>query len=166
MVAGSTGLLEAAPQVSTLGEDRMTGAVTAGHVAGSKFPTLPVAYQQIIFDAAGVDWMHGQISAIVASSADAVTDVRDAGGTFTDMDPAAKQVILDTQEELVDGVIEENVRTDLQASAEKWAGVVEELGYTDDGTLDELDSWYDPETDFRPLATRVFEEAALPHRPA
>ena len=52
MVAGSTGLLEVAPHLSTLGEDRFTGAVTAGHVAGSSFETLPLPYQQIIFDAA------------------------------------------------------------------------------------------------------------------
>jgi TRAP-type C4-dicarboxylate transport system substrate-binding protein len=171
MVAGSTGLLEVAPHVSTLGEDRFTGAVTAGHVAGSSFETLPLPYQQIIFDAANIDWFHGQISAVVGSSADAVADVREAGGEFTDMSAEAKDTILETQEELVDGLIEdgvidEDIRTGLQDRGKYWAGVVEELGYTDGGDLADLDEWYDQEaTDFRPLAEQVYQEGALAHRP-
>jgi TRAP-type C4-dicarboxylate transport system substrate-binding protein len=171
MVAGSTGLMEVAPHVSTLGEDRFTGAVTAGHVAGSSFETLPLPYQQILFDAANIDWFHGQVSAVVGSSADAVTDVREAGGEFSDMSDEAKKTVLDTQEELVDGliadgVIDEEVRAGLQDRAGHWATVVEELGYSDDGELADLDEWYDQEaTDFRPLAEQVYQEGALAHRP-
>ncbi|MGO1396977.1 MAG: C4-dicarboxylate ABC transporter substrate-binding protein [Brevibacterium yomogidense] len=171
MVAGSTGLLEVAPHLSTLGEDRFTGAVTAGHVAGSSFETLPLPYQQIIFDAANIDWFHGQISAVVGSSADAVADVREAGGEFTDMSDEARDTVLETQEDLVDGliadgVIEEEIRTGLQDRAEHWASVVDELGYTDDGDVADLDEWYDQEaTDFRPLAEQVYQEGALAHRP-
>ncbi|WP_349826818.1 C4-dicarboxylate ABC transporter substrate-binding protein [Brevibacterium litoralis] len=170
MVAGSTGLLEAAPQVSTMGEDRFTGAVTAGHVAGSGVQNLPLAYQQIIFDAAGVDWMHGQVAAIIGSSADAVTDVRDAGGAFTEMDSEAAQAILDTQAEIAeqvvaDGVIEEEVRAALESDVDRWMDDVADLGLTDDGDLAELDEWYDPETDFRPLMALAFQEGALAHRP-
>lgn len=172
MVAGSTGLMEVAPHVSTLGEDRFTGAVTAGHVAGASFETLPLPYRQIIFDAANIDWLHGQISAVVGSSADAVADVREAGGEFADMSGDAKETVLETQEELVDGliadgVIDEEVRTGLQDRAQHWATVVEELGYADDGDLADLDEWYDQEaTDFRPLAEEVYQEGALAHRPA
>ncbi|MGO1452932.1 MAG: C4-dicarboxylate ABC transporter substrate-binding protein [Brevibacterium yomogidense] len=171
MVAGSTGLLEVAPHLSTLGEDRFTGAVTAGHVAGSSFETLPLPFQQIIFDAANIDWFHGQISAVVGSSADAVADVREAGGEFTDMSDEARDTVLETQEDLVDGliadgVIEEEIRTGLQDRAEHWASVVDELGYTDDGDVADLDQWYDQEaTDFRPLAEQVYQEGALAHRP-
>lgn len=171
MVAGSTGLLEVAPHVSTFGEERMTGAVTAGHVAGSSFEQLPVPYQQIIFDAANLDWFHGQISAMVASSAAAVTDVREAGGTFTEIDQDVEDNILSTQEELVDGliadgVVDEELREQLQESADRWAGIVSELGYTDDGDLADLDEWYDADsTDFRPLGEQVYEAGALSHRP-
>lgn len=172
MVAGSTGLLEAAPHVSTFGEERMTGAVTAGHVAGASFEQLPLPYQQIIFDAAGVDWFHGQIAAIVSSSADAVADVREAGGSFSEMDQDVEENILATQEEIVDGLIEDGVieesnREELKESAKTWADAVEELGYTDGGELAELDQWYDVEgTDFRPLGEQVFEKGALEHRPS
>lgn len=171
MVAGSTGLLEVAPHVSTFGEERMTGAVTAGHVAGSRFESLPLPYQQIIFDAANIDWFHGQIAAMVGSSAVAVSDVRDASGSFTEVAQDVEDTILDTQEELVDklvedGVIEEDLRTQLRDGADKWTDVVEELGYTDDGELSELDEWYDADrTDFRPLGEKVFAEGAQAHRP-
>ncbi|HLR44686.1 MAG TPA: C4-dicarboxylate ABC transporter substrate-binding protein [Brevibacterium sp.] len=171
MVAGSTGLLEVAPHVSTFGEERMTGAVTAGHVAGSRFDGLPLPYQQIIFDAANIDWFHGQIAAMVGSSGAAVSDVKAAGGTFTEIDQEVEDSILATQEELVDGliaegVVDEGLRSGLQDGADKWTGIVEEMGYTDAGDLSELDEWYDADsTDFRPLGERVFEEGALAHRP-
>lgn len=171
MVAGSTGLLEVAPHVSTFGEERMTGAVTAGHVAGSRFDELPLPYQQIIFDTANIDWFHGQIAAMVGSSGAAVSDVKEAGGTFTEIDQEVEDSILATQEELVDGliaegVVDEGLRSGLQDGADKWTGIVDEMGYTDDGDLSELDEWYDADsTDFRPLGERVFEEGALAHRP-
>ncbi|WP_029090348.1 hypothetical protein [Brevibacterium album] len=171
MVAGSTGLLEAAPQVSTLGEERFTGAVTAGHVAGSSFASLPLAYQQIIFDAAGIDWMHGVTSAILGSSADAVADVRAAGGEFTEMDPEAAEAILTTQQEIADqlvadGTVEEDVREGLVESGVRWSERVLELGYEDGGDLAALDEWYEADgVDFRPLTEEAFRAGALAHRP-
>jgi hypothetical protein len=100
-----------------------------------------------------------------------VADVREAGGEFTDMSSEASDTVLETQEELVDGLIEdgvidEDVRTGLQDRAEHWADVVDELGYTDGGDLADLDEWYDQDaTDFRPLAEQVYQEGALAHRP-
>jgi hypothetical protein len=50
--------------------------------------------------------------------------------------------------------------------ADKWTGIVDELGYTDDGELAELDQWYEPgSVDFRPLTERLFTDAAASHRP-
>ncbi|WP_291797552.1 C4-dicarboxylate ABC transporter substrate-binding protein [Brevibacterium sp.] len=172
MVAGSTGLLEAAPQVSTLGDERFTGAVTAGHVAGSSFEALPLAYRQILFDAAGIDWTHGVTAAVVGSSVDAVADVRAAGGEFREMDADAAEVILSTQREIAeqlvaDGVVDASVRDGLVESGARWMERAAELGYEDGGELSELDRWYDPEdVDFRPLAEEAFRAGALAHRPA
>ena len=169
-VAGSTGLLEVAPHVSVFGEGRMTGGATASHVAGSSFNELPLAYQQIIFDAE-VDMFHGQLANTMDSSLAAVIDAREAGGGFTQIDPEVEARMSEVQEELVDGLIDdgildEGIREELAASAEKWSEIVEELGYTDGGELAELDEWYEPgDVDFRPLGDRVVQEAALPHRP-
>lgn len=172
LVAGSTGMLEAAPNVSLLTEERFTGAVTAAHVAGSSFEQLPLAYQQIIFDAAGVDWFHGQLNGMIASSADALEDARDAGGGVVELEPEVEDRIIATQRQIIDdlvedGLIESDLPDRLTESGERWTGVVEELGYSDDGETSDLHEWYDPEaTDFRPLAEEVMKESALEHRPS
>lgn len=169
-VAGSTGLLEVAPHVSLFDQGRMTGGATAAHVAGSGFDDLPLAYQQIIFDA-DVDMFHGQMANTMDSGVAAVIDAREAGGGFTEIDPDVEAQMSEVQEELVDGliddgVLDEGIRDELEESAQKWTEIVDELGYTDGGELSELDEWYEPgDVDFRPLGERVFEEAALPHRP-
>ena len=170
-VAGSTGLLEVAPHVSTFADSRMTGSATAAHVAGSSFENLPLAYQQILFDGE-VDHFHGIIQSTLDAQRQAVIDATEAGGEFTDMDPEAEKVMSDVQEQLVDdliaeGRLPEDIREQMEASAEKWTGVVEELGYTDDGELTDFDDWYEPNgVDFRPLGERVFTEAAAAHRPS
>lgn len=169
-VAGSTGLLEVAPHVKLFEGDRMTGGATAAHVAGSRFDELPLAYKQIIFDA-GVDMFHGQLASTMDSSLQAVKDVQAADGTFSSIAPEVQETMEGTQEELVDGLIEdgridEDIREQLTGSAEKWTGIVEELGYEDGGELQDLDEWYEVDSvDFRPLGERVFEEASLAHRP-
>jgi len=80
-VAGSTGLLEAAPHVSHFADQRMTGSATAVHVAGSSFETLPLAYQQIIFDAE-VDHWHGMVRNTMDAGLQSVLDANGAGGEF------------------------------------------------------------------------------------
>lgn len=170
-VAGSTGLMEAAPYGSTFADSRITGGVTAGQVAGSSFANLPLAYQQIIFDAVAIDYFHGQVLNVVEGSAQAVSDAKEAGGGLTAIDPEVEETISKTQEENVDAVIEdgllpEDIRDQLGESADKWTGIVEELGYEDGGELADLDEWYEPgSVDFRPLAERLFEDAAAQHRP-
>lgn len=169
-VAGSTGLLDVAPHVQLFEGNRMTGGATASHVAGSRFQELPLAFQQIIFDAE-VDMFHGQMANTMDSSLQAVMDARAAGGGFSTIDPEVQETMEATQEELVDGLIadgrvDEGIRDQLTASAQKWSGIVDELGYTDGGDLANLDEWYEVgSVDFRPLGERVFEEAALAHRP-
>lgn len=65
-----------------------------------------------------------------------------------------------------DGLLPEDIRDQLETSAEKWTGIVDELGYGDGGDLADLDEWYEPgSVDFRPLAECLFEEAAAAHRP-
>lgn len=169
-VAGSTGLLEVAPHVTLFEGDRMTGGATASHIAGSRFDELPLAYQQIIFDAEA-DMFHGQLASTMDSSLQAVKDARAAGGGFSTIDHEVQETMETTQEELVDdliadGRVEDGIREQLTGSAEKWSGIVEELGYADGGELENLDEWYEAgNVDFRPLGERVFEEAALAHRP-
>lgn len=169
-VAGSTGLLEVAPHVSHFADQRMTGGATAMHVAGSRFKELPLAYQQILFDGE-VDHTHGNIQATLDASHQSVLDSKAAGGEFSVMDAEVEETLAAKQEELVDdliadGQLPEDIRDQMHGLADKWTGIVEELGYTDDGELSELDEWYEPGSiDFRPLGERLFTEAAEQHRP-
>ena len=171
LVAGSTGLLEVAPHVSTFADSRMTGSATSAHVAGSAFQELPLAYQQILFDGE-VDHFHGIIQSTLDAQRQAVIDATESGGEFSHMDPEAEQVMSDVQEQLVDdliaeGRLPEDIREQMEASAEKWTGIVEDLGYKDDGELTDFDQWYETGgVDFRPLGERVFTEAAEAHRPS
>ncbi|MGO1396901.1 MAG: TRAP transporter substrate-binding protein DctP [Brevibacterium yomogidense] len=169
-VAGATGLLEVAPHVAHFSEQRMTGGATAMHVAGSGFQDLPLAYQQIIFDAEA-EHMHGIIQATLDAGHKAVADSSAAGGEFSTMDEEVEEMLVAKQEELVDdliadGRLPEDIRDTMTELADKWTAIVEELGYTDDGELAEFDEWYEPGSiDFRPLGERVFTEAAEAHRP-
>ena len=169
-VAGSTGLLEVAPHVAHFADQRMTGSATAMHVAGASFQELPLAYQQIIFDAEA-SHMHGVIQGTLDAGHQSVLDARAAGGEFSVMDEETEAVLVAKQEELVDdliadGRLPQDIRDTMSDLSQKWTGIVEELGYTDDGELADLDEWYEPgSVDFRPLSERLFEEAAASHRP-
>ena len=169
-VAGSTGLLEVAPHVAHFSDQRMTGSATAMQVAGPGFRELPLAYQQIIFDAE-VAHQHGVIQTTMDSGHQSVLDATAAGGEFSPMDPLAEETLIATQEELVDdliaeGRLPEDIRDTMTDLADKWTGIVDELGYTDDGELAELDQWYEPgSVDFRPLTERLFTDTAASHRP-
>ena len=169
-VAGSTGLMEAAPHVSHFADTRMIGATTAMNVAGATFAQLPLAYQQIIFDAEVANF-HGALRNTMDSSHKAVLDSADAGGSITSLDPEVEQSMADQQGELIEDLIDsgrvpEDTHERMTALAEKWTTIVDEMGYQDGGTLEDLPEWYEPgDVDFRPLGERLMEESALAHRP-
>lgn len=169
-VAGSTGIMETAPYLGIFSDRRMTGSATAANLAGAKFQSLPLAYQQIIFDAQ-VDHFHGNLVATMDSSLEMVKDINSAGGEIETFESAAEDRIQETQERLVDemiadGRLDEGIRDRMQELEEKWTGIVEELGYEDGGSLAELEDWYEEgSVDFRPVSQTLFEDAALPHRP-
>lgn len=169
-VAGSTGLMEAAPHVSHFADTRMIGATTAMNVAGSTFAQLPLAYQQIIFDAEVANF-HGALRNTMDSSHKAVLDSADAGGSITALAPDVEQSMAEQQDALIEDLIgTERVPADtherMTGLADKWTAIVEEMGYEDGGTLEDLPEWYEPgDVDFRPLGERLMQESALDHRP-
>lgn len=169
-VAGGTGIMETASYLGVFSDRRMTGSATAANVAGVKFQSLPLAYQQIIFDAQ-VDHFHGNLVATMDGALQMVLDTNEAGGEIATFDPDAEAHIQKTQERLVEdmiaeGRLDEGIRDRMQELEEKWSGIVDELGYEDGGSLAELDEWYEENSiDFRPVSEALFEEAALPHRP-
>ena len=116
----------------------MTGGVTAMHVAGSRFKEFPLAYQQIIFDAEA-DHIHGD-PIHAGCRHQSVLDSNAAGGEFYRHGRRSEDMLAAKQEELVDdliadGQLPEDIRDQMHGLADKWTGIVEELGYTDDGEL-------------------------------
>lgn len=169
-VAGGVGIMEAAPYLGIFSDRRMTGSATSGNIAGSNFQSLPLAYQQIVFDAQ-VDHFHGNLVATMDAARQMVLDTNNAGGEIATFEPEAEAAIQEIQESLVDdmiaeGRLDEGIRDQMQELEEKWTGIVEELGYEDGGSLADLDQWYEDDSiDFRPVSETLFEEAALSHRP-
>ena len=84
--------------------------------------------------------MHGVIQATLDAGHQSVLDSSAAGGEFSVMDAEVEEMLVAKQEELVDdliadGQLPEDIRDQMHGLADKWTGIVEELGYTDDGEL-------------------------------
>lgn len=163
-------MLEVAPHISYPAEDTFPARTSGGEYAGASFSTLPLAYQQIIFDAQVVNFS-GITDYVASGGAESIRQAKAAGGEIEPFDAAAEDIVAETNAEVLDSAVESgaldmDIRQRVQESNEKWSTVAEELGYEDGGSLEDLDEWYDPDKfDFRPLAERVYEDVMLPHRP-
>lgn len=165
------GLFEVAPHIGYSSDDySMSSRAVGAELAGASFDSLPLAYQQIIFDAATTTF-----SAIVRTTADgnaeSVSQSKEANGTIEQFDDETEELIGETNQQLLQGVIDdgllgEDIDERIQESADKWSAVAEETGIEDQGTFEDLDEWWDAEDyDFDALAEQVFEDNALAHRP-
>ncbi|GAA4284704.1 hypothetical protein GCM10022261_22350 [Brevibacterium daeguense] len=165
------GILEVAPHISYSTDDHsMSSRAVGAELAGASFGQLPLAYQQIIFDAASATY--GGIVGIVADgNAESVRQAKAAGGTIAPFDPETEQLIGQENESQVQavedsGLLGDDISARVRESSEKWSAAAEELGLEDQGSFEDLDEWWEHgETDFTPLGERLFEEVALPHRP-
>lgn len=165
------GVLEVAPHIMYTDDDNSLSSRTSpALLAGSSFDEMPLAYQQILFDATAThlaDW----VGVTADGNAEAVQQSKDAGGTIEPVNDETQRRIGDTQEAQVEGLIEEGrlnegVPDQIQESEEKWTAVADELGLEDPGNLEDMNEWWEDDAmDFVPFSERVFEEVALPHRP-
>lgn len=169
-VAGSTGLIEVAPNIYHSGTSRFTGSVPGAFAAGSSFEELPLAYQQIIFDAISADF-EGNLRNTLQGLSVVIEMARDADGNVQTLPTEVEQVMQEAQEELVEehiaaGTLDEDVRDEIEDLVAKWSATAEELEITDEGSFADFPDWFEAEsTDLGTLAERVFTESALPHRP-
>lgn len=171
MPSSAGGIFEVAPHLTYSSDDYSLSARTSpALLAGSSFKQLPLAYQQILFDAAAVS-AGGWVADTVNGNHDAVTQAKEAGGTITPMNAETEKIIGESQEEQLQQIIDEgrldaDIVDRIAESAEKWTKVAEELGITETGDFEDMDEWWeDRSIDFHPLSQQVFEEAALEHRP-
>lgn len=164
-----SGVFQAAPHLS------YTTAASwprfpAGFFVGSSFDNLPVAYQQILFDSADL-LVSGSAQGYVDSNKNHVEDIRSVDGTINEFDSAMQdelREIVDGQTEtnIADGLVPEDIVESIAELEEKYRGIVTELGYEDGGDMETMDEWYDPSADWSDYSDAIFEEAgALDHRP-
>lgn len=165
------GLLEVASNVAfTSEENSLSGRAAGAVLAGAKYQQLPLAYQQIIYDANEVRFVTNNEVAAQSNTA-GVEQLKGAGGEIGPLDDDADQILGETNEELIleveeAGHVPSGIADRVAESGERWSEVADELGYTEAGGFEDLDEWYDPdEHDFAPMAERVFEEVLLDHRP-
>jgi TRAP-type C4-dicarboxylate transport system substrate-binding protein len=165
------GLLEAAPYVAyTSEENSLSGRAAGAVLAGSKYQQLPLAYQQIIYDANEVRFVtNNEVAA--TSNAAGVAQLKGAGGEIGPLDEEADQILGETNDELLadveeSGHVPPGIADRVSEAGERWSEVAEELGYSEAGGFEDLDEWYEPaDYDYAPMAERVFKDVLLEHRP-
>src|SRR5690606_34360221 len=93
-----------------------------------------------------------------------LTQISEAGGSIAPLDAETQAAIGVANETILESVLAstnfdgEAYLERAQELAEKWKGIVTELGYTDEGTLANFLDWYDEPIDLEPFIDRVFEE--------
>lgn len=146
---------------------RGAGAV----LAGSSFKDLPIAAQQLIFDQMTELFMNSRRANVNANRDVSQALAKKENGGFHQFDEVTDKKLQQLSDELVsiqveDGVVPEGFNDQIIESLEKWRGVVDEMGYADEGGFDDLSTWHDDkEVDFMPFAERVYQDVMVKHRP-
>ena len=169
--SAEAGLFEVAPNIGYSSDEySMSSRAVGAELAGSSFNDLPLAYQQIIFDAAQATYT-GAVTLTADGNTESVRQAKEAGGTIEQFDSETEEIIGQTNQQQLDEVIEngplgDDIGERVQASSEKWSSVAEETGIVDKGNFEDLDEWWNADDyDFDAMAEQVFEETALAHRP-
>lgn len=167
------GLFEIAPYVySTSDEAAFPGRAGATDLAGPNFSSLPIAYQQIVFDAMSVEKAAGDLEGLMETNLDGVEQIKAAGGEIRELGSETNEEIASTNEELLNETLEAGLLPDdfvdqKSASASHWAKKVEELGFSEGGGIEDFDEWYSAsDFDFTGWAEIFYQEVAQEHRPS
>ncbi|GAA2010086.1 C4-dicarboxylate ABC transporter substrate-binding protein [Brevibacterium samyangense] len=171
--SAESGVLEVAPHVGyTSDADSMSSRAVGAELAGSSYQALPLAYQQILFDSAGVARAAAGTTSVVNGTAMAIEQAKGAGGGAVPFDEDVNATIAEAngalrEKVVAEGLLGDDIGTRVDEAGAKWAARAEELGYTDGGTIEDVDEWWTPEdVDFTPWAEALYEELYIPHRPA
>lgn len=170
-IGAEYGFLEVAPHV-TLPSDAAWGRSPTAVVAGPGYQELPLAAQQVIFDAYAQSNARS-LEASVAFNADAVDMIGENGGEIRrlgdDGEEALSGAIDDLRAETVgstalDG---EDVSNRLDEAYDKWLAIAEEEGHVDTGDyVGFAEDFASEPVDLSTYGERMFEEIYLPHRPS
>ncbi len=169
-IGAEYGFLEVAPHV-TLPTDAAWGRSPTAVVAGPGYQDLPLAAQQVVFDAYAQSNARS-LEASVAFSADAIDMVGENGGEIRrlgdDAEETLQGAIEDLREETVgstalDG---QDAAERFDASYDRWLAIAEEEGHADTGDyVGFAEDFASDPVDLSTFGERMFEEIYLPHRP-
>ena len=169
--SAEAGLFEVAPNIGYSSDEySMSSRAVGAELAGSSFNDLPLAYQQIIFDASQASFT-GVVTLTANGNTESVRQAKEADGTIEQFDAETEEIIGETHQQQLAEVVEsgqlgDDIAERVQASADKWSSVAEETGIVDQGDFEDLDEWWNADDyDFDAMAERVYEETALSHRP-
>src|SRR5699024_5263501 len=140
------GILEVTPHIQYT-EKASFARPNSSISGGAGYAKLPLAAQQLIFDQMGDVFRDCRYNDLEGNAVAAKT-VRDEGGSYEKLDDDLEEILIANSAEVIDGYIADglldgSVKTELPDAMEKWRGVVEELGYTDDGAFEDMDKWHD-----------------------
>jgi len=164
-----SGVYEAAPHLGYTTQASWP-RFPAAYLAGSTFQELPLAYQQIIFDSQQLG-LGNDVGNYINSNALFIDDTRSIDGTINEFDQAMQDELANfitvLQDEAIEaGTIDADTVSQIEELDEKWSSAISEMGYEDEGEMDDLNEWYDPETNYDEFSWAVYEESgALEHRP-
>ncbi|MGW9825822.1 TRAP-type C4-dicarboxylate transport system substrate-binding protein [Brevibacterium pityocampae] len=164
-----SGIYEAAPHLAYSTRANWP-RFSATYLAGQKFNDLPLAYKQIIFDAGGT-MVSGSTQSYVDSNAVHVADLASVDGTIDEFDDEFQdelgKFLIELQDASVEeGHLPEDIKDQVSDLTDKWTQRVADLGYEDEGSMEEMDDWYSADDDWSAFAKDVYENTgALDHRP-
>lgn len=171
LAAEAAGVFEVAPH-ATYTTDVTFARGPGGVYAGSAWESWPLAVQQLVFDSMEDEFTQARRGDLDANYL-AAEQIRELGGSFSEMDSEAQSALLDASQGIVDdavseGHLPEGTADAIPAAVEEWRGTVQEMGYEDRGTFADYDEWYpmDDEEYLEPVGETFFEEVMLPHRPS
>jgi TRAP-type C4-dicarboxylate transport system substrate-binding protein len=167
------GFIPAAPHVVIDPDAGFALAPGAMAMSQTTWDSLPLVAQQLFWDKIDV-FMDVNVDAkIWPNTADAVSQAHEGGGSVKTFDDETRETLQGTNEELLEALrgtsaLDGDALVDgAQEAADKWQGIVEELGYEDEVDYDGFDEWYNPdELKADEWAQRLMEDVFNEHRPS
>jgi TRAP-type C4-dicarboxylate transport system substrate-binding protein len=173
-VAVLGGFASAAPNVTV---DPQAGfALAPGTWAVSKtiWDGLPLVAQQLLWDRSDVFIGDNITEKIFPNNAEMAKTVKAAGGSVEEFDEDARTTLQEANATLLDNLRGTDAVSDgdalvdaMEAANEKWMAKVAELGYDEDVSYNDFDTWYDPgAVDLAEYTAAVMDEIYGQHRPS
>src|SRR5699024_9685729 len=138
------GTFEVAPNIgvaSDAGIARSAGAI----VAGKKYSELPVAYQQVVFDAMSTTFST-MMEVVIGAKAQAVEQAKDNDGSVEPFDDDVQKQMAKYATTLSNKTAEKadvaDVPSTLSSAGEEWQKAVTDLGFADQCDFDSIDDRY------------------------